>query len=614
MTETLKHGKKKNNRISLLFIGQGGVGKTSLKKRLLGEKPVKDQRSTIGIEYEVVEVNENNKSKVWKLAADQDFIASEQYKDGIIAKQTVMRIKYESQKKLEDARSGSRSGDGGGREDEVGDGRSGNDEGKPEGGPVYVVGGVGGEGEEIEGAAGTEGSQRDEGEKNDKVERKSIEYEVLVKKIKEAMKNVKNYRDDTMDTIRFLVGDVAGQSVFYDAHSLMLKLRTLFILVVDLTKSLTAVAKPTFVDEKGKKHLGNPLKETNLDYLTRWVTALCNLKPCDGKPKTNAVKSVDQPQIIVVYTKADKLNKEEVEEKKNKVREVLHEKLKRVVSRSIIFKEFAIENKDLRSEEKLKQLRATIFETAQKMLENQEKTPVNWLVLERLLDDQKKETTKIDRPYIPFDRVKQLAKQCNVEEIRLNDAMKFFHDENIVHFQGNCDKVVLDSAWLVQLFTKVIGVSESSPPNESFAAWNDLRKKGKLDFDNVRTALDGHHKALKDMMVMAGLICPWKGNIYLVPSMVKERRKDEEIREALSNCLQPSLFLDFKDECIPLGFYTRFQVALLKWANYSERESEELQLYCNYMRVNKTENGSQYFVFLVRHISRIEFAIKSKRF
>ena len=670
MTETIKHGGKKNNRISLLFIGQDGVGKTSLKRSLLGEETVKDQASTIGIEYEVVEVKENDKSKPWKRAADGQFMASKQYTDEIIAKETVRR-KYESQKSLEEARSGGcdgggweyevggggiRSdegepegrrggggggGGGGGREHEVGGEGIGSDEGETEGRREYVVAAgesrwahkVGGDGEEVQGAAVTEGgSRKDEGEKNIKKERKNLkrqfEYQVSDEQIEEAMKKVDKYRDDTMDTIRFLVGDVAGQSVFYDVHSMMLRLRTLFTLVVDLTKSLNDVAEPKFVHKGTKKEevLGNPLKETNLDYLTRWVVALRNLNPNINDTEKNAVESLDQPKAIIVYTKSDKLSDGELETKKNEIRRAVDEQLRRVGCDWLVVREFVINNLEPRSHEEtreLEDLRATLFETAQDILKKQEKTPVNWLVLERLLDDKKREEIMKDRPYIGFDEAKQLGKQCNVEET-FNDAVKFFHEENIVvHFQGTspmCDLVVLNPAWLVQLFTEVIGVSENPLwPSTRSCAWNDLREKGKLDFDKLPTALDNHRgsrDALTKMMVTAGLICHWKGNIYLVPSMVNKRMEEKRICKALSKCLEPSLFLHFEDESIPLGFYTRFQVELLKWAygDDSRCESEELQLYCNFMRVVKTENGSTYSVYLVRHISRIEFAILGKRF
>ena len=112
---------------------------------------------------------------------------------------------------------------------------------------------------------------------------------------------------------------------------------------------------------------------------------------------------------------------------------------------------------------------------------------------------------------------------------------------------------------------------------------------------------------------IAQLSIPWTRNIYLVPSMVKEKMEKESICKLLSTSLKPSLFLHFKGGSIPLGFYTRFQVELLKWAD-SPLESEELQLYCNFVHVAKTVNGSNFPVILVRHISRIEFAILGMSF
>ena len=632
----MQHGGKKNNRISLLFIGQDGVGKTSLKKSILGEKAEQDQASTIGIEYEVVEVKENNKSNPWKRAADSQFIASKQYTDNIIAKETA-KIKYESQNNpVEEDEDGSTRDDEDGREsNEFGGGEiESSDEDECEGEREYEARGGGAEGNRFATAGG---SHQDEGEKNVEEERKTqegmerqIEYQISDEQIEEAMKNVENYHDYTMDTIRFLVGDVGGQTVFYDVHSTMLRLRTLFTLVVDLTKSPNDVAQPKFVEEETKKveDLGNPMQETNLDYLTKWAAALRNLNPCDNDAETdeNTVESLDQPKIIIVYTKSDKLSDEEVETKKEEVRRTVDEQLRRIGCNSLIVREFVIKNMEPRSPDEskdLEDLRATIFETAQDILKKQEKTPVNWLVLERLLDRKKREATMRDRPYIEFDEAKQLGKQCKLGDKTFNDAMKFFHEENIVvHFQDNpaiSDLVVLDPAWLVKLFTEVITVSKSSSwsPAQS-NAWDDLREKGKLDFGKLPTVLNNHlgfRDTLEKMMVRVGLIFLWRENIYLVPSMVKDKKEKKDILEFLSNpkCLKPSLFLDFKDMSIPLGFYTRFQVELWKWDD-STHESEKWEFWCNFMRVVKKLNGSTYSVILVRHISSIEFAILGRNF
>ena len=96
--------------MSLLFIGQGRVGKTSLKKSLLGEASKKKEPSTIGIEFDVVEVQENDKSNPWKRAKDDQFMASKTYTDNVLGKE-VARTIAEGKNEPEEGRGGSAAGD-----------------------------------------------------------------------------------------------------------------------------------------------------------------------------------------------------------------------------------------------------------------------------------------------------------------------------------------------------------------------------------------------------------------------------------------------------------------------------------------------------------------------
>ena len=90
--ETVKYGKKKNNRIAVFFIGQDGVGKTSLKKSLLGEECGVNEPSTVGIEFDVIEVKDSNKHEPWQRAADPQYIASEGYKNLTLVKEVARKI------------------------------------------------------------------------------------------------------------------------------------------------------------------------------------------------------------------------------------------------------------------------------------------------------------------------------------------------------------------------------------------------------------------------------------------------------------------------------------------------------------------------------------------
>ena len=91
----------------------------------------------------------------------------------------------------------------------------------------------------------------------------------------------------------------------------------------------------------------------------------------------------------------------------------------------------------------------------------------------------------------------------------------------------------------------------------------------------------------------------------------------------MSKCLQPSLYIDFLGECIPLDFYTKFQLQFIKWSKHddedddsdSEEDDEDEEddsapsERSNLRRFTKKENGVGYSVILVRHITRIQVAI-----
>ena len=96
--EAEKYGMKRNNRISVFFIGQDRVGKTSLKKKLMGVPFDGREPSTVGIEVHVVEVDEKNK-KHWQLAEDQQLMASDDFVNRTLIENITKRMKQHNKKK-----------------------------------------------------------------------------------------------------------------------------------------------------------------------------------------------------------------------------------------------------------------------------------------------------------------------------------------------------------------------------------------------------------------------------------------------------------------------------------------------------------------------------------
>ena len=461
---------------------------------------------------------------------------------------------------------------------------------------------------------------KDEGRVRNQDDRISAELKL---KIEEELGKVNLYSDE-MDLVRFLLQDVAGQSVFYDIHSIMLRLHSLFILVVDLERPLVAKAEPLFLDKTTGKQvpIENYLVETNLDYAKRWMAALDDISKCHGKTKkVDPETEYILPATILVLTKSDKLqgSSDEKEKKISKVKNALVNNFKEAGFHSHIIATYVIDNTKSGNDEddQIPKLRAKIFEAAQKILKAQDETPINWLKLERAL------STVIEsekQPYITHEKVREIGEVCEVVD-KFSDAMKSFNEESIVvHFEGDKaenDLVVLDPSWLVELFTKIITVPPSKDcPGKRAAMWNDLEDNGKLDFTLLPAALEEHRdqkEALVKMMERTNLICYWKDNLYLVPSMVSSKIEKEQIRSHFNKFLKSSLYVAFESGYIPLGLFPRIEGKWFEWSRDASKATEMPEFDCKFSRIPIQRKNARYAVILVRHISKIQVAIKGTR-
>ena len=99
--EAEKYGMKQNNRISVFFIGQDRVGKTSLKKNLMGVPFEGREPSIVGIEVHVIDVDEKNK-KHWQLTEYQQLMVSDDLVSRTLIEDIAKRMKQPNIKKRQE--------------------------------------------------------------------------------------------------------------------------------------------------------------------------------------------------------------------------------------------------------------------------------------------------------------------------------------------------------------------------------------------------------------------------------------------------------------------------------------------------------------------------------
>ena len=105
------------------------------------------------------------------------------------------------------------------------------------------------------------------------------------------------------------VWDFAGQNLYYASHSVFLSLRAVYVLVHNLSKDLSAQAKPCAKQGTLDIVLENPTNQTNLDNLLSWLVSVHCIRPTTDEAsrvlKENSLPYL-RPPVFVVGTHADK--------------------------------------------------------------------------------------------------------------------------------------------------------------------------------------------------------------------------------------------------------------------------------------------------------------------
>ena len=120
--------------------------------------------------------------------------------------------------------------------------------------------------------------------------------------------------EDEIKADEFVINlwDFAGQHVYYASHPVFLSPRAVYILVYNLSKSLSAKAEHWVRQGATKRLLHNPNDETNLDNLLAWMVSVHSIR---GADVDDDVKDADhqakekpgylRPPVLIVGTHAD---------------------------------------------------------------------------------------------------------------------------------------------------------------------------------------------------------------------------------------------------------------------------------------------------------------------
>ena len=105
--------------------------------------------------------------------------------------------------------------------------------------------------------------------------------------------------------------DFAGQHLYYASHPVFLSPRAVYVLVYNLSKSLSAEAEPCVRQGTHDLLLDNPNNETNLDSLLAWLASVHSIRrPTESKVEQGSDYQGTnlpylRPPVFIVGTNAD---------------------------------------------------------------------------------------------------------------------------------------------------------------------------------------------------------------------------------------------------------------------------------------------------------------------
>ena len=427
--------------------------------------------------------------------------------------------------------------------------------------------------------------------------------------------------DDNRDDVCSNFWDFAGQSVYYDTHSLFLTSRAIYCLVYDLSLDPYGKAEPL---EKQGVYEAIPESanlKTNIDYLNFWMTSVASLTCSDEECCSSDVLPKKLPAVFLVCTHADKpFGGQDPRELSVEIFGYLKDK----PYGDHLCDVFFVDNTSLRVKSsdcpEVARLRQKVLEKAKELPHIKATIPLKWLRFEKALQAVKKKGYKC----ISLEAAKDIAsKVCKVnEDNEFTTLMNYLHDLRcLIHFDhtdGLKKIIILNPQWLIDVFKKVITVKPYDADEEKFLdSWLKLEREGILDEDllaHVWGPLFNEKETcatLIEIMEKFCLLCSWpcdttSNKSYLVPSMLKSP-PPKQITELAASAKFPSLFIKFESGLVPAGLFPRLVLQLFQWGKDKLWRDDNPHLFNRFARFFTTEDG--YSVILICNSSTVEIVM-----
>ena len=408
-----------------------------------------------------------------------------------------------------------------------------------------------------------------------------IQQKVVNDVLTQAVKIAKRNRNAEAPEEEVLINiwDCGGQPVFLDVLPAFLTQRTMFLLLYDARRSLTdSCIIRSF--RCGKIIREQEHNATTLELMLEWMASIHAMLG-----STESKEMVPKfPRIILVGTHGDD---RQVKKKKDEITHQLNSECKGKAFVHLLKESIIVDNTTAGQGESedpgFSYIRGETYKFADKDLSID--TPVAWVLFRRVF---KKATTESRSPIVIYSVVKNIAVECGIPSKAIPSVIKFYHDLAVFfHYSevpGLQNYVISDPQWLISQFAKILTL-EGFEVFRDRLLWKFLWEQGVLVqplYEEVWKDSELPSQSLVELLVHFLLAAPIEdvkitnlpGKEYFVSLVLPAYTFADSLGDnqtAVVTKKAAPLHLIFNTYYVPPGFFSRLVTTLLSTPCYDAK-------------------------------------------
>ncbi|XP_063426192.1 uncharacterized protein LOC134709993 [Mytilus trossulus] len=366
--------------------------------------------------------------------------------------------------------------------------------------------------------------------------------------------------------------DFAGQREFYATHQAFLTSKAVYIVVADMEDTIDKQNINQYISFTDYKNVG--------EYVDFWYDSIhCY--------RTNDELENDQlnPPILLVFTGADKYNKEQLKERISELDAQLNSVLGGQNKYKHYRDKFYLSNTK-GFDEDFEKLRTSIFEASTQIDDWGKSFPLKWILLEHSIEIIKNS----GRNFISLKEMFQMASHPEIEITKPDDMsffLRFQHNVgNIIFFENIPDLVILKPQWLVDAFRCLVShINDEKLHNHK--DWTQLSKHGKISESLITqlfqskhgTHFSGQKVNLKKIMEKLDILVKIRdSDFYIMPSKMPSFPFDTVCNDIGIHSCRRSSWLCLKFQFLPPSFFNHVSAWYIRKYESSEMDKDRESL------------------------------------